>query len=83
MDRARSAGVIICIISVVIALLITIGIFSRSYWAIAIPVLVGVLGVMGLAFWIGWTMATTEIETPTPTRTPEDRPTSTTTDTTT
>lgn len=81
MDRARSAGVIICVVSVAIGLLVTIGIFSRNYWAIALPVLAGVLGAMGLAFWIGWTMATTDIETPTPTRTPEDSSSGTTTDT--
>ncbi len=73
MDRARSVGVIICVVAVAIGLLVTIGIFTGNYWAYALPVLAGVLGVMGLAFWIGWTMATTDIETPTPTRTTESQ----------
>ena len=82
MDRARSAGVIICVVSVAIALLITIGIFGGNYWAVAIPVLAAVLVVMCLACWIGWTMATTEIETPSaPPRPPEEKTASTTTDT--
>lgn len=64
MDRARAAGVIVCIASVLLSLLVAGGIFARSYWAVAIPVLAGLLAVMALAFWIGWTMATTEVETP-------------------
>jgi len=40
------------------------GIALQSYWAIAVPVIIGLFGVLALAFWIGWTMAVTEIEAP-------------------
>jgi len=33
-------------------------------WAIAVPVIIGFFVVLALGFWIGWTMAVTEIEAP-------------------
>ncbi|MBM2827459.1 MAG: hypothetical protein HW403_1523 [Dehalococcoidia bacterium] len=66
MDKARVGGVIVCIVSVGLSALVAGGILAHSYWAVALPVLVGFLAVMVLAFWIGWTMATTEIEAPGP-----------------
>jgi predicted DNA-binding transcriptional regulator len=48
-----------------------------SFWAVAIPVLIGVLAVLGIVMWIGWTMATTpppkpiELETPASSKTSE------------
>ena len=66
MDKARVSGIIICVVSVGVSVLVAWGVLAHNYWAVAIPVLAGVLGVMVLAFWIGWTMATTEIEAPGP-----------------
>ena len=66
MDKARVGGIIICIVSLGLGGLVTLGIFAHNYWALALPVLAGFLLVMVLAFWIGWTMATTEIEAPGP-----------------
>jgi len=40
------------------------GIVVESYWAVAIPVIIGFLGMLTLGFWIGWTMAVTKIEPP-------------------
>jgi len=50
------------------------GIALQNYWAIAIPVIIGFLGVLALGFWIGWTMAVTEIEAPKPELTEESTP---------
>jgi threonine/homoserine/homoserine lactone efflux protein len=50
---------------------------SLSFWAVAVPVLIGVLAVLGIVMWIGWTMATTpppkpiELEATTSAETPE------------
>jgi hypothetical protein len=42
--------------------LVLIGMARRSYMAIAIPVAAGLGVVAALAFWVGYTMATTEWE---------------------
>ncbi len=50
---------------------------SFYFWAVAVPVLIGVVAVLGIVMWIGWTMATTpppkpiELEAATSTETPE------------
>lgn len=62
MEGSRLGGIIICIVTVVAAVLFVWGIVVRSYWALAIPVIIGFLGVLALGFWIGWTMIVTEEE---------------------
>lgn len=71
MDKSRVGGIIICILSVALSLIFLWGISIQSYWAVAIPVLVAFVGIMVLAFWIGWTMVVTETEIPAP-RTEEE-----------
>ncbi len=66
MDMSRLGGWLICLGTVVVAVLFIWGIIIRSYWAIAIPVMIGFLGVLALGFWIGWTIATTVTEAPKP-----------------
>ena len=39
-----------------------IGLLGKSYWAVAIPVAILVFFVLGLTFWVGWTIATIEVE---------------------
>lgn len=60
---SRVGGVLICIISVVIALVFLWAIYLGppwAFWAVAIPVILGFLAVLALLFWIGWTMAAME-----------------------
>ncbi|MBI4301169.1 MAG: hypothetical protein HY664_01000 [Chloroflexi bacterium] len=64
MDRSKVGGIIICVVSLVAAGLFIWGVAVRNYWAIAIPVLIGFLGILALTFWIGWTIAVTEAEVP-------------------
>ncbi|MDY6907001.1 MAG: hypothetical protein SV910_02040 [Chloroflexota bacterium] len=64
MLKSRVVGVVICVATIVLGAAFIWGIIARSYWAIAVPVLIGLLSVLALAFWIGWTMAVTEIEPP-------------------
>jgi hypothetical protein len=60
--NTRNQGALICAVAVVGALLFLIGILSRSYWALAIPVAALTLFVLGLAFWVGWTILTVDVE---------------------
>jgi hypothetical protein len=66
MDKSRIGGALICLGTVALTGVFLWGIAVRNYWALAAPVLVAFLGVMALAFWIGWTMAVTETEAPVP-----------------
>ena len=63
---SKISGVIVCLAMVVVAALFGYGVYLRSYWAIAVPVILAVLGVLALGFWIGWTMIFTETEVPGP-----------------
>ena len=64
MQTSRLVGGLICVLVVVIGAVFVWGIVVRSYWAVAIPVVIGFLGMLTLGFWIGWTMAATRIEPP-------------------
>jgi hypothetical protein len=61
-DSSRTQGGLICAAVTILALLFLHGIFSGSYWALAIPVAVLTLFVLGLAFWVGWTIMTIQVE---------------------
>ncbi|MDH3684657.1 MAG: hypothetical protein OEP95_00445 [Myxococcales bacterium] len=65
-DSARTQGVLICIGAVALGLLFGIGLLSGAWWAVAIPVAVLLTFVLGLTFWVGWTIATVQIEPETP-----------------
>jgi hypothetical protein len=41
-----------------------IGVLRKSYWALAMPVIVGFLGALYVAFWIGRALVTTPLEPP-------------------
>jgi len=65
-DRSRLYGVIICGTTLAIAATLLEGVRRRSYWALAGPLVVGSLGVLSVAFWIGWTLAMTRLQALTP-----------------
>ena len=64
MDRSRFYGFLICIGIVIVATLFLVGLFRESYWALAIPVAALTLGLLGLGFWIGWTIVMLKTEAP-------------------
>ncbi len=73
MDRSRGVemnassriqGLLICVGTILAAVVFLIGLFLKSYWALAIPVAIGFLWLLGLAFWIGWTLLTIRVEPP-------------------
>lgn len=59
---SRLQGFVLCLACVLAALLFLCGLFVKSYWALAIPVAVGFLWLLGLGFWIGWTLLTIKVE---------------------
>ncbi len=71
MEKSRKVGVVICVGTVLVSVAFIWGIALHNYWAVAIPVAIGFLAVLALAFWIGWTLAVTEIEAPKPELTEE------------
>ena len=61
-DSSRTQGRLICGGAALFGLWFLIAMLQKSYWAIAIPVAVLVFFVLGLTFWVGWTIATIEVE---------------------
>lgn len=61
-DASRFQGWAICGGAGLLAFLFVIGILNGSYWAIALPVAVMTLFVLGLAGWVGYTIATIQVE---------------------
>jgi hypothetical protein len=61
-DASRLQGRAIAGGAVLLAVLFLIGILNESYWALAVPVAILTFFVLGLAFWVGWTIATIQVE---------------------
>lgn len=61
-ETARAQGWAITAGAGVAALLFIIGILSGSYWALAIPVAIITLFALGLVAWVGYTIATIQVE---------------------
>ncbi len=69
-DASRAQGGLICIGIVILGAVFLLGLLNHSYWALAVPVAVLVFFVLGLAFWVGWTIATIQVD-PEPVDLPE------------
>jgi hypothetical protein len=61
-DSSRTQGGLICLGAGLAALLFLGGVLRGSYLALAIPVAVATLFVLGLVFWVGWTIYTVQVE---------------------
>jgi hypothetical protein len=61
-DRSRAQGGLICIAVVVVGACFLLGLLQQSYWALALPVAIGVFFALGLTFWVGYTIATIRVE---------------------
>jgi hypothetical protein len=57
-DTSRVWGGLLCAAIVVVAVIFLWGISAQSYWALAVPLMAGFLGVLAMGFWIGWTILT-------------------------
>ncbi len=62
MGRSNQLGMFLMIGAAVQMLIMLIGTARRSYLVIALPVLAATGIISALAFWVGWTMATTEAD---------------------
>ncbi|MBW1883938.1 MAG: hypothetical protein JRJ58_10450 [Deltaproteobacteria bacterium] len=61
-DASRSQGWAICAAAGLAALLFLIGLLNGSYWALAIPVAIVTLFALSLVGWVGFTIATIQVE---------------------
>jgi len=61
-DSSRTQGGLICIGVVIVGAWFLLAVLQGSYWALAIPVSIIVFFVLGLTFWIGYTIATIRVE---------------------
>ena len=61
-DSSRTQGGLICVGVVILAAWFLLGLLQQSYWAIAIPVALLVFFALGLTFWVGYTIATIQVE---------------------
>jgi len=61
-DASRTQGGLICVGVVVVGALFLLGLLQKSYWALAIPVAALVFFALGLTFWVGYTIATIQVD---------------------
>ena len=61
-DSSRTQGGLICVGVAIALAFFTLGLLQQSYWALAIPVAVLVFFALGLVFWVGYTIATVQVE---------------------
>ena len=61
-EASRTQGWAICIGAGVLGLLFLIGILNGSYLALALPVAVLTFFVLGLTAWVGYTIATIQVQ---------------------
>jgi MFS family permease len=54
--RSRRTGVLLCASALMLGAAFAAGLWRESYWALALPVGLGVLMALGLSFSIGWTI---------------------------
>jgi len=59
---SRVQGLALCLGTFLAAFIFLIGVFTKNWWALAIPVGIGFLWLLGLGFWIGWTLLTIQVE---------------------
>ena len=62
MERSQMTGVLIMAGAVLQMMLFLWAAARRSYMAVALPVMSALAAISALAFWIGWTMFSTESE---------------------
>ena len=61
-ERSRILGGLVCLGALVAGALFLYGVSVGSYLALALPLGALVIFVLGLVFWIGWTILTVQVE---------------------
>lgn len=59
---SRTQGGLICVAVVVLGAWFLLAVLKESYWALALPVALLVFFALGLTFWVGYTIATVQVE---------------------
>ncbi len=59
---SRTQGGLICVAVAVLGAWFLLGVLKESYWALALPVALLVFFALGLTFWVGYTIATVQVE---------------------
>jgi len=59
---SRFQGVLICLAAAGLGAVFLGGLLRGEWWAVAIPVGLLLAFVLGLTFWVGWTIATIRVE---------------------
>lgn len=74
MDSSRTQGMLICGAAAGLGLIFFFGLLAHAWWAVAIPVGLLLAFVLGLTFWVGWTIATVQVEPEVDSAPAEERP---------
>ena len=61
-EQSRALGGVVVVAAILAVALFLFGLARESYWALAIPVAIVTLFVLGLVSWIGWTILTVQTE---------------------
>jgi threonine/homoserine efflux transporter RhtA len=61
-DSSRTQGGLICVAVAILGAWFLLALLQQSYWALAIPVAAIVFFALGLTFWVGYTIATIQVE---------------------
>ncbi len=61
-ERSRTLGGGVCLAAVAAGALFLYGLAVKSYWALALPLAAAALFILVLVFWIGWTIATVQVD---------------------
>jgi len=78
MSRDQAYGGIILLVGLIVAIIyVAAFFFGFWWWALVVPVFLGVLAVLVICMWIGWTMLTTPPPAPLETEMPTPAPTET------
>lgn len=59
---SRLQGVLICVAAAVLGITFLLGLLGGAWWAVALPVGALLAFVLGLVFWVGFTIATIQVE---------------------
>ena len=61
-DSSRNQGVAICAAAAVLGIVFLWGLLNQAWWSVAIPIAILLAFVLGLTFWVGWTIATIQVD---------------------
>lgn len=61
-DSSRTQGFAICGAAILLGVIFLSGLLNGSWWAVAIPVGILLAFVLGLTFWVGFTIATIQVD---------------------